>query len=63
MHSIDPITKQGNDWQSSAILHVSPTEYQAFICSPRGSYCIGTFDTLPDAQDAITDAEQARWNG
>ncbi len=63
MQSINPLIERGDDWQYSAIQHAAPDEHKAFICSPRGSYLVGTFTTNEEAEQAIKDAEQARWNG
>jgi hypothetical protein len=63
MKDITPLIQSGGDWRYSAIQHTAPDEHKAFICSPRGSYLVGTFKTQEEADEAIAEAEQARWNG
>lgn len=60
---VTPLIEEGSDWQYSAIQHAGPDEHKAFICSPRGSHCLGIFKTKEEADEAISEAEQARWNG
>lgn len=63
MQSINPILEAGNNWLNTAIQHAGPEEFKAFVSSPRGSYCLGVFKTMQEANEAISEADQARWNG
>jgi hypothetical protein len=63
MNRINDLIETGNDWQYEAIMHAGPHEHHAFIRSPRGTVTLGIFNTHEEAQQAITEAQQARWNG
>lgn len=63
LKDIAPLIESGNDWQYEAILNEGPEQFKAFICSPRGNHCIGTFKTKQEADEAVKDAQEARWNG
>lgn len=49
--------------QYQAILKEAPDTFKAFICTPRGSFCVGTFNSYDEAHEAAQEAQQAKWNG
>lgn len=52
-----------SDWLMEAVLEKPDGEFEAYICTKRGNYLLGTFKTKAEAEQANTDAKEARWNG
>ena len=60
---ITPLIERGDNWRYSAICRLAPDQFEAFIKTSRGTYPLGMFKTLEEAEQAIEDAEAATWNG
>ena len=61
--SLDSILNQGSDDWCMEAIRQQGDEFTAFIRTKHGKYELGTFKTRPEAEQAIKDALEARFNG
>jgi len=52
-----------SDYFMEAITMNAKGEYEAYICTKRGNYLLGSFSTKEEAERAAQDAAVAQWNG